>query len=95
MIRNDLGKTLRESGDADGALGQHRIALAEASKMRFKYEHARALDGIAACLRDTEPDAARNHWQRALHLYREMGVPEQSDVERHLAQLRDDPDTGR
>jgi tetratricopeptide (TPR) repeat protein len=95
LIRNDLGRTLRESGDTGGALGQHRVALTEASEMRFKYEHARALDGLAACLRDTEPDAARNHWLRALELYRQMGVPEQSDVERHLAQLRDDPDKGR
>jgi DNA-binding SARP family transcriptional activator/tetratricopeptide (TPR) repeat protein len=95
MTRNDLGRTLRESGDTGGALGQHRVALTEASKMRFKYENARALDGIAACLRNTEPDAARNYWLRALHLYRQMGVPEQSDVERHLAELRDDPDKGR
>lgn len=85
--RNDLGRTLRKSGEVPGALEQHRVVLAEASKIKLKYEQGRALDGIAACLRDTEPDEARRHWQRALVLYGEMGVPERAEVEHALAEL--------
>jgi tetratricopeptide (TPR) repeat protein len=87
VVRNDLGRTLRESGDIDRALEQHRVVLAEATRIKLRYEQARALDGIAACLRTTEPEAARQHWQRALVLCREMGVPEQSEVEHALAEL--------
>jgi hypothetical protein len=55
--------------------------------MKLKYEHARALDGIAACLLPTDPDAARDHWRRALTLYTQMGVPAQHDVTRRLAEI--------
>jgi DNA-binding SARP family transcriptional activator len=87
MVRNDYGRTLLELGDVAGALEQHRTALATASKIKLKYEHARALDGIAACLRATDPEDAQRHWQQALTLYTEMGVPEQHDVTRQLADL--------
>lgn len=85
IVRNELGETLRESGELFAAIGEHRAALAAAMRVGLKLEHARALDGIAMCLRSTEPEAARQHWRRALAPYREMGVPEQADVERHLA----------
>jgi DNA-binding SARP family transcriptional activator len=87
MARNDYGRTLLEAGDLDGALEQHRSALAIALKIKMKYEQARALDGIAACLRDTDPEEARRHWQQALALYTEMGTPEQHEVTRWLAAL--------
>jgi Tfp pilus assembly protein PilF len=87
MVRNDYGATLRATGDLTAALEQHRTAMASATRMKLKYEHARALDGIAACLQPTNPDAARQHWRRALTLYTEMGVPEQHHVTRKLAEI--------
>lgn len=87
MVRNDLGRTLREGGEVSAALAEHRAVLTEATRIKLKLEQARALDGIAACLRDTEPQEARRHWQRALVLYREMGVPERAEVEHQLAGL--------
>jgi hypothetical protein len=78
---------LRELGDGAGVLEEHRAVLLEAKKIKLKYERARALDGIAACLRSTDLDEARRHWLRALVLYREMGVPERAEVERELAGL--------
>ena len=86
--RNDLGSTLREAGDPQTAIAEHQAVLAEATKMKLKFEQARALDGIAACLRDTDPAEARRHWRRALVLYREMGVePKQAELEQRLREL--------
>jgi hypothetical protein len=45
--RNEFGLTLRATEEVSGALEQHRMALGEAIKLGLKYEHARALDGIA------------------------------------------------
>lgn len=45
-------------------------------------------------MRDSDPVAARRHWQQALVLYREMGVPERAEVERNLAELAGDPHPG-
>jgi DNA-binding SARP family transcriptional activator/tetratricopeptide (TPR) repeat protein len=87
MVRNEYGRTLLAGGDAARALKQHRAALALASKLTMAYEHARALDGIAACLRTTDPAAARQHWQQAHARYVEMDVPEQHDVAGKLAEL--------
>lgn len=78
---------MREGGEVSAALAEHRAVLTEATKIKLKLEQARALDGIAACLRETEPQEARRHWQRALVLYREMGVPERAEVEHQLAGL--------
>jgi hypothetical protein len=57
------------------------------TKIRHKYGQAKALDGIAACIRETDPESARRHWLRALRLYEELDVPERHDVERQLATL--------
>jgi tetratricopeptide (TPR) repeat protein len=84
---NELGVTLRKAGDTVGALEVHQRALDGAIKIRHKHNEARALDGIAGCLRDTDPELARRHWLRALQLYRELDVPERHEVERHLAEL--------
>lgn len=84
-VYNEFGRTLGVTGDTAAALELHQRALAVATKIQNKYGHARALDGIAACLRETDPESARRHWLRALELYRELDVPERHDVERHLA----------
>jgi tetratricopeptide (TPR) repeat protein len=83
-VFNDLARTLCATGDTATALDLHRRALAIATKIQLKYEHARALDGIAHCLRDTDPESARRHWQQAYQLYEEMGVTERYDVAQQL-----------
>lgn len=87
VVYNDFARTLWESRDVVGALELYRRALEGATKLHHKYNESRALDGIAACLRDTDPESARRHWVRALQLYRELDVPERHEVERHLAEL--------
>jgi tetratricopeptide (TPR) repeat protein len=86
-IYNEFGETLRTAGSLTSALGMHRRALELATKIRHRYNQARALDGIAACLRDTDPDTARRHWLRALELYEELGAPDRNEVEYHLSDL--------
>lgn len=86
-VRNDLGRTLYEIGDVTAAMLEHRTALAAATRVGLKLERARALDGIALCMRSSEPEVARQHWRQSLTLYREMGVPEQWEVERYLSEL--------
>jgi DNA-binding SARP family transcriptional activator/tetratricopeptide (TPR) repeat protein len=86
-VHNELGHTLRAAGDITAALESHQSALDCATKIQNRYGEARALDGIAACLRDTDSDDARRHWVRALRLYRDLDVPERHEVERQLAAL--------
>jgi DNA-binding SARP family transcriptional activator/tetratricopeptide (TPR) repeat protein len=86
-VCNEFGRTLREAGDVTGALELHQRALTVATKIRHRYNIARALDGIAACLRETDPASACQHWLQALELYRELEVPERHEVERQLAAL--------
>jgi DNA-binding SARP family transcriptional activator len=86
-VCNDLGRTLLELGETSAALEMHRHSLAGTTKVQHKYEQARALDGIAGCLRATDPGSARANWLRALKLYQELEVPERLEVERQLATL--------
>jgi tetratricopeptide (TPR) repeat protein len=87
VVYTELGRTLHAAGDVASALELHRQALAGSTKIRYKYGEARALDGIGACLRDTDPAAARQHWLRALRLLQELGHPDQHEVARQLAAL--------
>jgi hypothetical protein len=82
---------LHAAGDVASALELHRQALAGSARIRYKYGEARALDGIAACLRDADPAAARQHWQRALRLLQELDHPDRHEVERQLAAHSDQP----
>lgn len=85
--RNRLGQALLDLGRTDEALEAHRQALLAATRIQYLYEQARALDGIAACLRSTDPAGARSYWTRALALYAQIGSPEQHDVRARLAGL--------
>ncbi|MEO3817447.1 BTAD domain-containing putative transcriptional regulator [Plantactinospora sp. B24E8] len=84
--RNLLGRALRDLGEVAAALALHQQALQTATRIQFRYEQARALDGIAACLRPTDPDAARSYWTRALALLVQVESPDQHEV---LARLQD------
>ena len=67
------------------ALTRHRAALALASRTGDRYEQARARDGMAHALCDTgQPEAAYEHWRRALAIYSALGVPEADHVRANL-----------
>ena len=61
--------------------------LVDASRLGARYEKARALEGIARCVRDTDPTAARAHLEQALALFRQVESPDQHEVERLLTEL--------
>ncbi|WP_406078089.1 BTAD domain-containing putative transcriptional regulator [Micromonospora sp. NBC_00858] len=85
--RNLLAQAILDQGDVASALDLHRRVLGDATRINARYEQARALDGIARCLRPTDPAAARSHWVRALALFRQIESPDQHEVERLLAEL--------
>ncbi|GIJ28834.1 SARP family transcriptional regulator [Micromonospora qiuiae] len=83
---NDLAVTL-VSSDVSRAIDLHREALRVAARIAHPYEQGRALAGLAEHLVATDAVEARRHWERALAIFRRMGVPERSEVERRLAEL--------
>ena len=85
--RNLLARAILDQGDVASALDLHRRVLADATRLGARYEQARALDGIARCLRPTDPVAARSHWIRALALFRQVESPDRHEVERLLTEL--------
>ncbi|SCL20842.1 DNA-binding transcriptional activator of the SARP family [Micromonospora nigra] len=85
--RNLLARSLLELGDMPSALDLFRRVLRDTTKINHRYEQARALDGIARCLRPTEPVAARSHWTRALALFEQLDVPDRLEVRRLLVEL--------
>ncbi|MGR6322497.1 BTAD domain-containing putative transcriptional regulator [Micromonospora soli] len=85
--RNLLGRALLEQGDAASALDLHRRVLDQATALGARYEQARALDGLARCLRDTDPGEARAFAGRALTLFRQIESPDRRATEELLAEL--------
>ncbi|WP_435206731.1 ATP-binding protein [Micromonospora sp. bgisy143] len=90
---NELGRTLRARGRDHEAAEMHREALRLATRIAHPHEQGRALAGLAEHFAPVDPAEARRHWERALAIFRRMGVPERLDVERKLAEL--DADAGR
>lgn len=87
MAMNDLGLTLAATGDLAGAMVANQQALECATKISHPYQQGRALTAIGDHLAATDPDAARRYWERALAVFRKMGVPERLEVERRLLGL--------
>ncbi|WP_433116028.1 BTAD domain-containing putative transcriptional regulator [Micromonospora sp. CA-246542] len=87
LSRNLLARALLDQGDVTSALDLHRRVLADAIRLDARHEQAGALDGIARCLRDSDPAGARSHWLRALAVFTQIDSPEQHEVERLLAEL--------
>ncbi|MDG4790884.1 tetratricopeptide repeat protein [Micromonospora sp. WMMD1102] len=87
---NGIGLTLAELGRQAEALQYHRDALALATRASYAYEQGRALAAIADHLGSCDPAEARRHCERALMIFRSMGVPERFEVECQLAQLVED-----
>ncbi|WP_422772530.1 AfsR/SARP family transcriptional regulator [Plantactinospora sp. WMMC1484] len=88
---NGIGLTLTALGCPVEALQHHRDALALATRASHPYEQGRALAAIAERLELRDPDEARRHWERALAIFRMMGVPERFDVERQLGLVSTTP----
>ncbi|MET8089586.1 BTAD domain-containing putative transcriptional regulator [Micromonospora sp. NPDC005220] len=86
---NDLGSTLLASGDGRAASEAHRRGLQLAERISNPHEQGRALAGLAEYFVRVDPVEARRHWERALAIFRRMGVPERFEAERRLAELPD------
>ena len=86
---NDLGITLAVTGASDTARVTHERALSLATRIAHPYEQGRALAGLAEHALAKDVAEARRYWERALAIFRRMGVPERFEVERRLAELRD------
>ncbi|MEW2382478.1 BTAD domain-containing putative transcriptional regulator [Micromonospora sp. NPDC047707] len=84
---NDLGLTLMRAGMPRRSLDAHRRALDVATRISHPYEQGRALAGLAGCAVESDVAQARRYWERALAVFRRMGVPERFEVERRLAEL--------
>ncbi|MFJ5615675.1 AfsR/SARP family transcriptional regulator [Micromonospora sp. NPDC093243] len=83
---NELGRTLAVAGRVDESAEMYAAALRLATRIGHPYEQGRALAGLAEHFARTEPVEARRHWERALAIFRRMGVPERVEVERRLAE---------
>ncbi|MEV1155293.1 BTAD domain-containing putative transcriptional regulator [Micromonospora chokoriensis] len=84
---NELGRTLLAQGRGVEAAEMHEEALRLATRIAHPYEQGRALAGLAEHCAGVDPAEARRYWERALAIFRRMGVPERFDAERRLAGL--------
>ncbi|TCB99002.1 tetratricopeptide repeat protein [Micromonospora zingiberis] len=85
--RSLLARAILDQGDVRSAQDLFGRVLIDATKISHRYEQARALDGLARCLRRTDPAAARSHWVRALSLLEQVESPDAAEVRRLLAEL--------
>ncbi|MFI6243541.1 BTAD domain-containing putative transcriptional regulator [Micromonospora sp. NPDC050795] len=84
---NELGRTLLAQGRGGEAFEVHQEALRLATRIAHPHEQGRALAGLAEHFARTDPAEARRHWERALAIFRRMGVPERFEAGRRLAEL--------
>ncbi|MER7587207.1 BTAD domain-containing putative transcriptional regulator [Micromonospora sp. NPDC127501] len=84
---NELGRTLLAQGRGGEAFEVHQEALRLATRIAHPHEQGRGLAGLAEHFARTDPAEARRHWERALAIFRRMGVPERFEAERRLAEL--------
>ena len=90
-LENLLGSVRLALADYHGALARHRKALELARSIDLRIEIARALDGIGQALRGLGNLAgATRHWQEALDLYDEIGLPEAAATREALASIECD-----
>ncbi|KRV48690.1 hypothetical protein AQ490_23850 [Wenjunlia vitaminophila] len=76
-----VGRALRACGELEQALVHHRTALARATQIHRSAHQARAHAAIAE-IEDSRGrrEVALRHWERALDLYRDLGMPEADEV---------------
>ncbi|WP_262285039.1 tetratricopeptide repeat protein [Micromonospora sp. MA102] len=88
--RNELAMTLRVAGRHEESMAMFHQALDIATRIAHPYEQGRALSGLAEHLADTDPEEARRYRRRALAIFERMGVPEQHEIRRLLAEVSSD-----
>jgi DNA-binding SARP family transcriptional activator/tetratricopeptide (TPR) repeat protein len=87
-VLNSLGALAAARGASSDALGYHREALAVAKKTGCRPEQGRAHCGLGEVHCGLgDPDAAREHWERALACYAGECVPGATRVRNHLTAL--------
>ncbi|MER7459065.1 BTAD domain-containing putative transcriptional regulator [Micromonospora sp. NPDC126480] len=86
---NDLALTLAQMGRTERTVGLHEAALRIATRISHPYEQGRALVGLAELTLKKDVAKARRYWERALAIFRRMGVPERFEVEHRLAETGD------
>jgi DNA-binding SARP family transcriptional activator/Flp pilus assembly protein TadD len=83
---NGMGEAFVADGRGDDARARHAEALGLASQIGDKYQQARAHNGLGHAQHITgDPRRSRYHWERALTLYTELGVPEADEVRVQIA----------
>src|ERR1700750_392306 len=70
---NDLGQVLQTTGDVAGARAQHGEALTLAREIGYRYEQARAHEGLAATYPDGD-DAGGPHRHQGPRLFAHLGA---------------------
>jgi DNA-binding SARP family transcriptional activator/tetratricopeptide (TPR) repeat protein len=79
VVLIELGVTLYEAGDRDGALERLRAALDIAERLQLPVQQAHALDGLATVLADTHPAAAADLSVRATAMFKELAIPRRGE----------------
>jgi DNA-binding SARP family transcriptional activator/uncharacterized protein HemY len=83
---NSLGEALLAAGQPSHARDRHATVREIASDIGDTYQQARAYNGLACAHHAlARPDQARDHWEQALALYSQLGVPEADHVRARLA----------
>ena len=79
---------MQATGQPEQARAQYSAALTLAVATGDRYQQARAHTGLAHARHAAGEDGlAREHWQHALTLYDDLGVPDAEIVRVHLAAL--------
>lgn len=92
LLLTDLGCVLQAQGDSEGAAAHYRNALTLAWQIGDKRRIAFCLEGVAAALGNSNPQAAARLWGAAEELRKIIAAPlppsELPDYQQYLAALR-------
>jgi tetratricopeptide (TPR) repeat protein/transcriptional regulator with XRE-family HTH domain len=80
-VLNGTGEALSAGGQPEQARACHDSALTLTRQTGDRYEQARAHRGLAECCRAAgQVGQAHQHWQHALDIYADLGVPEAARI---------------